>query len=216
MTSKRSLKGLAATALLAVSVPAAAETWYSNGATSVDHTGSVYWAEFDAFGGLTDDTPDVGSAPGATYRVQETSGGAFVTSGGNIYSFSVPTVFEVSVTADAGDLASGPTKASLRLQTLGTELDYDSVTLNGVGVSYADLIFGGSLGGFGGGGYEVLYVWNLASGLTSALFEFRAAGSSMSLSKLAVDIAPVPLPAAAWLLGSALVGLTAIARRRKA
>jgi len=33
--------------------------------------------------------------------------------------------------------------------------------------------------------------------------------------KLAVTAAPVPLPAAAWLFGSALAGFTAFGRRRR-
>ena len=43
---------------------------------------------------------------------------------------------------------------------------------------------------------------------------FDASGKRMSGSTLAVDLAPIPVPAAAWLFASGLLGLVAVVRRR--
>jgi len=59
-------------------------------------------------------------------------------------------------------------------------------------------------------GAATLFVLGLSGGTAYAAFE--AAGSSMSLDAFAIDVAPVPLPAA--LLGSAVVGLAGVGRRR--
>jgi hypothetical protein len=40
-------------------------------------------------------------------------------------------------------------------------------------------------------------------------------GRRISGSTLAVDLAPIPLPASVWLLGSGLIGLAGVARRKK-
>ena len=49
------------------------------------------------------------------------------------------------------------------------------------------------------------------------VFDGLVAGQGrISGSTLAVDLAPIPLPASVWLLGSGLLGLVGVARRRRA
>jgi hypothetical protein len=55
--------------------------------------------------------------------------------------------------------------------------------------------------------------------ITNSLFAAATGGSSASISKdlasVSVTTSPVPLPPAAWLFGSALVGLVSLSRRRR-
>lgn len=181
-------------------------------------TGTVYqhWNVFADENGsvdptILDTTPDVGSFGAAPHSVKENAGVAFVTGGGNIYSFSAVTDLTVDIAGTA--VAGQPTRVALQLNTLGTELAYDSVTLNNIAFDSRTELSRISLGGFGGAGVETLFLWTLPSGLASYVFDFNAAESSLSLDQLAVDVGAVPLPAAVWLLGSAFVGLASTARR---
>ena len=56
------------------------------------------------------------------------------------------------------------------------------------------------------------------AGEHGSLFAFLADGSSdqFKLKSLTVEVSQVPLPAAAWLFGSALLGLGSVARRKRA
>lgn len=56
------------------------------------------------------------------------------------------------------------------------------------------------------------------AGEHGSVFAFLADGSSdqFKLTSLTVEVSQVPLPAAAWLFGSALLGLGSVARRKKA
>jgi FlaG/FlaF family flagellin (archaellin) len=45
---------------------------------------------------------------------------------------------------------------------------------------------------------------------------FNGLGDRISGNTLAIDLAPIPVPAAVWLFGSGLLGLVGIARRKKA
>lgn len=182
--------------------------------------GTLY-AAWDNFSATTDTSPDVGSANIQSAEVKELTGGAFVTSGGNIYSFAVPTSFQVTLDGNSSGPATGsPVSVSLQLFTLGTLLDLTSVKLNGVAAS------GGITGqydggtGFGGQAYDAqyLFTWDIAA-TDLFSFTFNAVGSSMSLDTVAIDIGPssvseVPVPAAAWLFGSAVLGMAGIGRRR--
>ena len=56
--------------------------------------------------------------------------------------------------------------------------------------------------------------------LSAVSFEGSGAGNfyyanGFALDNLEIEVSPVPLPAAAWLLGSALIGLAGVAKRRK-
>jgi hypothetical protein len=68
-----------------------------------------------------------------------------------------------------------------------------------------------------GAGYAGDSSYSLQSSPDTYLINFdgvAADGSDRSGSTLAVDLAPIPVPAAVWLFGSGLIGLVGVARRR--
>jgi hypothetical protein len=112
-------------------------------------------------------------------------------------------------------------------QTLSAD---PTLTINGtthVGLfSSAVLSSGIQNTGFGPVNVDTLaFQWDLRGlgSITSIAVGFAPAGTSTTITKLQLDqsdtfsaaVAPVPVPAAIWLLGSALVGATGIARRRR-
>jgi hypothetical protein len=214
---------LATKKILAVAIAAATFISSANAAL-VNHgnwtrgdANSVY-AEWDFFNALSDDSADVGTANLAAGSVTLASG--MVLGGGNQYSFFSTGNWTVSITGNStGPVVGDSAVAYLQIRTTGTELDTSSVTLAGQSANSITLLesivseFGGSPS------YDNLYLfsWN-TTGLPTWNFAFNSVGAHTSLDKLAVDIqtTAVPVPAAAWLMGSGLVGLTAVARRRKA
>lgn len=197
-----------------------------NGATSATPwidapaAGSVYaeWnfmSDDDASTPLTieDSTPDIGAyGLGATGAlIKETTGGAFATSGGNIYSPSVATAFEVTLPG----LATGPVEVWLRASTLGSALD-TVATLNGVSATAESSFSAQITGGFGGAENEWVWKWTLSSAPQSLNIAFEAASSSVSLDQVAVYAAPVPEPETYALMALGLGALVLRARRRVA
>lgn len=193
--------------------------------------GTLYagWNVFsdEADPGIVDRTPDVlasfliggGTAagpavaaigPGPFTTTEAGTFGTFVTGGGNIYNFALATAFTVEIGASA---AATPMRLALQVRTQGTELAYGNVRVNGELADSRDELGRSSLGGFGGALVDSLFVWTLDGGADRYAFTFEAAGSSLSLDALTVDIAPVPLPMSVWLLGSAVAGLAAVRRR---
>jgi hypothetical protein len=173
------------------------------------------WAAWNVFDSLNDTTPDAGSFGPAPQSVQELSGVAFLTGGGNIYSFSGATDFTAVLTT-AGT-TPGTRDVVLRLETLGTSVDLGSVLLNGIAPDVSDLVFSEPLGGFGGSGEERIFVWSDIGNTTTWQFDFNSVESSMSLDQIALYASPVttvPAPAAVWLFGSAIASLGAWRRRR--
>jgi hypothetical protein len=168
----------------------------------------TYYAEWNFFNGLTDDSPDIGSFGGAA-SVTENSGGAFVTGGGNIYSPGVTTDF----TATLAGGGSGQYDVYLRLSSLGTTAA-TSATLNGIEATAVETYAVAITGGFGGNEQEVYWKWTLDAAPTYT-FAFAASSSSMSLDQLALFAAPVPEPQtyALFGLGLGLLGLARVRRR---
>jgi hypothetical protein len=172
------------------------------------------WNVFDGYPLAT--TPDVFTFGPGVRSVEELTGAAFLTSGGNIYSFAFQTAFEAILTGYGADPLV-TRDVALRLSTLGTGVDAASVSLGGVAPTITQLAFQGAAGGpFGGSEEEWLFLWTAVPETTSYVFTFQAAGSSMSLDQLAMYLSPgtvVPLPAAGWLLLSAVGGLGVWQRR---
>lgn len=206
----------------------ATATWggWTRGASGTRYAG---WNVFtnDANPGIVDTTPDVlastliggGTTAGPAvasvgdgpFRVTEAgTPGTFLTSGGNIYNPSFATAFTVDI---GGAATSGPVRVALQVRTQGSELDYPGVTLNGLSAATTTELARSALGGFGGALVDTLFVWTLAAGVELYTLNFAAAESSMSLDALTVDVAPVPLPLPAVLLGSAVAGLAGLRRR---
>ncbi len=183
-------------------------------------TGTLY-AEWDIFDGYPlSTTPDIGSSNITSTTLTETTGTAFLTGGGNIYGFSAATFFTLDVDSNASGTQgnTGNQSINLQLRVLGTDIDTSSITLGGTAGSVS-LLEEIPLGGFGGTQRDYLISWN-STQVDNFAFAFNAASSHMSLDRLALDIGPsaavsaVPVPAAAWLFGSALLGLAGVGRKR--
>lgn len=165
-----------------------------------------------------------GTTPTLTLTQTDPDSGAFLTGGGNIYSFSAPTSFlltasTVSNPADDNefDLVEHPIRhIAFQVRSLGTELDYAGVRLayNGgtllapSSITELDRIVTG--GGFGGVQVDTLFRWDLSEeNLTTLDFgiSFAAASSSFSLDRAQLDYSAVPEPGTVALLATAaLVG----------
>jgi hypothetical protein len=185
--------------------------------------GTLY-AEWDTFvdatyPGIRTAAPDIGQFGTSNANIAWNAG-TFAAGSGNLYSFSVPQVYKASL---SGTTVTGPLRVALQFETSGEEMDYNSIFLNGAAPSYADTSYfqANYASSFGPVNLiQYLAIWDLPTTAASYVFDFKS-GPHSSLAQVAIDIgpatqatAPVPLPAAAWLLGSGLLGLIGMSRRR--
>jgi len=184
---------------------------------NVSDAGTAF-AEWNVFDSTSDSSPDVGSFGPAPQSVTETTGAAFLTGGGNIYSFAAATDFDV-ILSGYSEVENAVRTIALRIATLGTSVDVSSVLLDGAAPTIAGNTYTETItGGFGGAEEEWLFVWDGVSDRLTYQFDFNAVESSLSLDQLAVyssEASVVPIPAAAWLFGSALLGLSGMSRRSR-
>ncbi|MEM7252597.1 MAG: VPLPA-CTERM sorting domain-containing protein [Pseudomonadota bacterium] len=227
------LRGLAAGALtLCVAGAHAASNSFQDPATAAwggwtrGDAGTVYthWEEFDSCTPSgpfceadPDSVPDAGNLGATTAIVIPNNPGAIVTgngTGGNIYSFGDTPDFDIVI--QPSTTPTQPVRVALQVAVLGTDVDDSSVLLNGQAFDQK-IVLESFMGGppFGGVDNEYLYLWLAAPAAAAYSFDLIAQSSSLSLDALSVDLAPVPLPAAAWLFGSAILGVLAIRRRRR-
>lgn len=156
--------------------------WDPSTAGSINGTWDVWTVALGPPGNL----PDVSSfGSGANTTVTQNTPGAFITSTQNIYSFS--SIPDYDVVIDTSDLVGSFTRVVVQWRTLGRELDYDSVLLDGVAPDYAEQLNKSVLGGMGGAGVDYLAVWDLPAPLSSYDLDFTAGGTSMSLDQFQVD-----------------------------
>ncbi len=152
-----------------------------------------YFAWDDFTSATQPNAPDAGAFPmplpagWTSPSVRETTGTAFVTSTGNMYSFTTQLSFEVNVPAQP--IAGATTTVLLQTRTQGREVDHATLFCNGIAPSeYVELyrftlgpkdILGGDL---------VDALWRFEVPATGTLtITFDATDLSMSLDKLEVD-----------------------------
>lgn len=184
----------------------------SNPWISAPAPGSHY-AEWNLFNSVpTDATPDIAGAASVT----ETTGGSFLTGGGNIYSPFVATAF----TATLAGGGTGLYDVWLRIETLG-ELPLAVAKLNDLPGTLTETFSEDTTIVTPGGAstsHEKEWYWKWTVPAASSYeFKFGASAASMSLDQLALYVAPaaaVPEPQtyALFAVGLGLIGV--IARRR--
>lgn len=155
------------------------------GSWGLSDAGSAY-AEWNFFESTSDSTPDVGEFGLDSISVTETTGGAFLTGGGNIYSYAAATDFDVPADP-AGTADPGNTRTIvLRVATLGTPIDSASVSLDGVAPNIATRTYLEQISsGYGGEEEEWLFIWEDVLPAASYQVDFSASATSMSLDQLA-------------------------------
>lgn len=154
----------------------------------------------------TDNTPDIAGAGTLT----ELTGGAFVTSGGNVYGFGGPASFQI----DLAGSTTGLWDVYLRVGTQGS-IALAEATLNGVSATRVLTYDNAITGGFGGAEQESLWKWTLA-GTGDWVFNFGATAAHMSLDQVAVYAVQTAVPEPqTWALLGAGLGAMAMVRRRR-
>ena len=216
---------LLATGQSAHAVQAIWDNSYTPSAWTRGTTPGSHYAEWNIFnddipgGNIQDTSPEVGSFGGGAYQVAELTGTAFLTSGGNIYSPFAPPAFNFT----AGNLGGGPSDVRdvyLHIGSVGnfstaSNSSYTNFLLNGIPGTYTNLF---NQIAAQGNEVEALVSWQNVSNSGPFALTWNAIGSSVSLDQLSLDVgpvAPVPLPAAVYLMGSGVAGIAAMARRRQ-
>lgn len=144
--------------------------------------------------------------------------GAFITSGGNIYSFSG--VIEPRAVVPGYAYPGGTTNFLVQIESNGSDIDPADLTLNGTlvsaldGYSYTELSRT-SLGGTGGSMVEHAWMFAAPTDLSSFQLDWGWGPTSSSLGRMSVDtqVMPVPEPASITLALASVAGLV-FARRR--
>lgn len=172
--------------------------------------GSAYleWESFNSRNSNIQTTPDVGSLNFDSTILSEHIGTAFVTSSGNLYSFSTGQEYTLEVKPNS----NGPSSSTqsvyvmLQLSTWSRPVDIASVTLGGKTGTATELYTGNSthpvFGNFTA--YEYLFEWNVDA-TDSYKFAWNMPLTSTSLDAIVLDMTAVPLPATVPLILSGIV-----------
>ena len=190
-----------------------AGTFYSGWAVFTDDDGV-------AENGFTfDSTPELAGSDGpggqlATLRELSSPPVAFVTSTGNIYSNAV-----TSFAADIPSFAlpgSSVTQLVAQFRTIGNQLEYGNILLEGLAPTYTETLFDVANPGMGGRQIEYLARWDLPTSASDLTLTFNSASSSMSLDQLHIDaqVSAVAVPEPASLAALSVLGLAAAGYRR--
>lgn len=174
-----------------------------NGNGTADFSGNLYFGDFDTYTKVS--VAFLGSMTGTVkaYGAEHTIGGTGTWDGTN-FSFTVPTggpnsgaASSYTSSAPSTCTGSGSIAGNTVCGTAGnTTPEYEGLVLS--------LVFSGDLSSFTG---TLRTIEKSGSGLTANTTTFDYAVNG---------VAAVPVPAAAWLFGSGLIGLSAVARRRRA
>jgi hypothetical protein len=162
---------------------------------------------------------------GGTPNVFDTSApdnGAFITSGGNIYSFSAAVTPRIEIPNNidgvAGNNPDGTTTLLFQLRTQGSTPDLSQLLLTDpisgtIVPATSVVVLGSTPAGMGGTITDRLLTFTVPGNADLYTFNFNTGGSSVSLDRIAIDTYwnPVPEPAC---LGLALLFVTAVRGRR--
>ncbi|MEX2112060.1 MAG: PEP-CTERM sorting domain-containing protein [Pirellulales bacterium] len=189
---------------------------------ATDQTTYQSWNVFTSTTGPN--APDVAEInPNGTANAYDSSSaasGSFVTSGGNIYSF---TAVSIEPRAIVPGFATGElTNSLVQVLVQGSLIDVDDLTLDGVSVStladysYTELS-STPLGGFGGAAVEHAWTFTAPADLASFQLDWGWNAESASLDRISIDtqVAAVPEPATWALALVGMLGLGVVARRRQ-
>lgn len=158
--------------------------------------GTTYYAWEDFVSATGANPPDIAAIPlsvgGVSASLIETTGTAFRTSTGNIYSITTVVEFEVTVPAEAG--SGETTTVLLQTRTQGREVDPASVLADGLPPVEVVELFRFQLGPddiFGGFLIDTAYRFEVPSG-NPVVIGFAASDTSMSLDRVSVDTRTTP------------------------
>jgi hypothetical protein len=147
--------------------------------------------------------------------------GAFITSGGNLYSFAGIIKPQAIVPGYAS--AGSKTEFLVQLRTQGQNIDTADLKLGGVLVStlpnfsYTELS-NVSLGGFGGFLIDHAWTFTAPADLASFTLDFGWGVTSSSFDQLSIDthVAAVPEPAGLAMVTLGAIGIAVAARKARA
>lgn len=152
------------------------------------------YAEWDTFidssyPGTRTAAPDLGNTNASNANISWNSG-TFPAGSGNLYSFSVAEIFQLSLDSSI----TGPVRVVLQTETWGNTID--SMLLNGLAPSFSQTMFNGLTMTDAVGEVDlkqILYYWDLAAAPTSYVFDFTTPVHT-TVAQIAVDIAAAPVP----------------------
>ncbi|MEM9752348.1 MAG: hypothetical protein AAF916_03085 [Planctomycetota bacterium] len=156
---------------------------------------------WDNFSTRTDAVPDASdNNPAGPALLTETTGTSLITSTGNLYSFSMPVAFEVTIpVADLADPEPYDLTAIVQVATFGNTIDTASPLINGIEpVDFAQLQVGTP--NIGGDPDQTWYLFELpyaefadgSAATADLILTFNGSASSTSLDQLLVDTALRP------------------------
>lgn len=157
--------------------------------------------QWDNFSTRTDAVPDASdNNPDGPALLTETTGTALITSTSNLYSFSAPSAFEVTIpVADLATPELYDLTAIIQVSTFGSPIDTASPLVNGIApIDFAQLQVGTP--NIGGESDQTWYLFELpyaefadgSAASANLTLTFNASASSMSLDQLLVDTALRP------------------------
>lgn len=181
--------------------------WIRNG------IGTLY-AEWDTFAASPDGmavAPDVGQH-GSSAAALGWNVGSGPDAYGNLANATSTLAFYVDV---EGAIRPGPVRAVLQFEAWGDGFEYDNILMNGLDPTHIEWTYTDEteIGGSTVLMLHTLAYWDLQEAPATFSFDLSAAAGT-SLAQAAVDVAPVPVPAAIWLFGSAFASIGLFNRKK--